>query len=139
MRRLIFSFAAVVCLNLPLRAEDADGNSPVDCDKAISTQEMNMCANQYYENADITLNEVYKKAIAAIPEMATDEPYDAKHWEEALRASQRAWVAYRDAECSNHIPMFWTGGTGATVEILSCLAEKTKARTKELQESYENN
>jgi uncharacterized protein YecT (DUF1311 family) len=33
--------------------------------------------------------------------------------------------------------MFWTGGTGATAEILGCMTEKTEARTKELKARYE--
>lgn len=118
----------------PARSED---DPPIDCTNAMATHEMNACAEKDLEKADAELNAVYKKALAAIPEMATDEPYDAKSWETALRESQRAWVAFRDAECSKHVPMFWTGGSGATVEILGCIREKTEARTKELKERYE--
>ena len=78
-----------------------------------------------------------QQLFKSILEMAVSEPpYDAKSWEAALRASQRAWIAFRDAECNDHVAMFWTGGTGATVDIIGCKTEMTKARTKDLKERY---
>lgn len=130
---VVLAFA--IAVSTPVRAAGED--PPVDCANALSTHDMNFCAAGELEKADAELNEVYKKALAAIPEMASDAPYDAKSWQAALRASQRAWVTFRDAECSDHVAMFWTGGTGATVEILGCKTEKTEARTKELKERYE--
>lgn len=118
----------------PLAAED---DKAIDCANAVSTYEMNACADKDFTAADADLNRVYAEALKAVPEMASDPPYDAKSWEQALRASQRAWVAFRDAECQNHVAMFWTGGSGATADIIGCMEEKTKARTKELKERYE--
>lgn len=138
MRSLIFATVFVIpMLSVPLPARAAD-DAPIDCGNAISTFELNACADKDFNAADAALNSTYQKALKAIPEIATEAPYDAKGWEAALRASQRAWVAYRDAECNNHTAMFWTGGTGATGEILGCMTEKTKARTKELSEHYEH-
>lgn len=111
---------------------------PSDCTEAMSTIEMNACAGADFEKADAELNRVYKQALASIPEMATGEqPFDTGSWEEALRASQRAWVAFRDAECEDHIEKFWGGGTGGTVDIIGCKTEKTEQRTKELKQRYE--
>ena len=111
---------------------------PADCTEAMSTMEMNACAGAEFEKADAELNRVYKAAIASIPEMATDEqPFDKASWEEALRASQRAWIAFRDAECEGHVEKFWGGGTGGTVDIIGCKTEKTEQRTKELKQRYE--
>lgn len=110
----------------------------IDCGNAVTTYEMNACADRAFTAADADLNAVYQRALKAVPEMASDKPYDAKSWEAALRASQRAWVAFRDAECRDHVAMFWTGGTGATVDIVSCMSEKTKARSKELSDRYDD-
>jgi uncharacterized protein YecT (DUF1311 family) len=111
---------------------------PADCTEAMSTMEMNACAGAEFEKADAELNRVYKDAIASNPEMATDEqPFDKASWEEALRASQRAWIAFRDAECEDHVEKFWAGGSGRTVEIIGCKTEKTEQRTKELKQRYE--
>lgn len=115
----------------------AGGAERIDCSNAMSTYEMNACADKDFTVADANLNRAYQSALKSIPEMATEKPYDAKGWEAALRASQRAWVAFRDAECNNHVAMFWSGGTGATADIIGCMTDKTKARTKELQDRYE--
>jgi uncharacterized protein YecT (DUF1311 family) len=119
-------------------ATAAEPAAPADCTEALSTVEMNDCAGAEFEKADGELNRVYAKALAAVPELATDDPpFDAKTWEEALRASQRAWVAFRDAECEGHVAKFWGGGTGATVDIIGCKTEKTEQRTRELKQRYE--
>lgn len=131
--------SGVVCLVVAmtaLGAAKADGKEKIDCENASATAEMNWCAEQEFDAADAELNKVYAEALKSIPEMASEPPYDAKAWEGALRASQRAWVAYRDAECDAHVPMFWTGGSGATAEIIGCRTTMTKARTKEIQEHY---
>lgn len=114
----------------------AEKKPNLDCENATGTSELNACADREFEAADAELNKVYAEAMKAIPEMAGEPPYDAKAWQAALRASQRAWIAYRDAECDAHVPMFWTGGTGATSEIVGCKTTMTKSRTKEIQEHY---
>ena len=111
---------------------------PNDCTQALSTLKMNACAGADFETADTELNRVYSQALAAIPEMAAEEqPFDKASWEEALRASQRAWIVFRDAECEDHVEKFWGGGTGATADMIGCKTEKTEQRTKELKQRYE--
>lgn len=136
IRISLTAYAVLLACASPLAAGDSKSTT-VDCSNAVSTVEMNACGEQSFEKADAALNAAYKKALAAIPEMATEPPYDAKSWEKALRESQRAWVAFRDAECNGHVPMPWTGGTGATSEIYGCMTDKTEARTKELMAIYD--
>jgi len=33
--------------------------------------------------------------------------------------------------------MFWTGGSGASADIIGCMTEMTRARTKRLKDRYE--
>ncbi|MFN0218138.1 MAG: lysozyme inhibitor LprI family protein [Hyphomicrobium sp.] len=132
-RTLPAIFSALIFTSVATRAED---EPKIDCGAALSTFEMNACAEKDFAAADAALNDIYKIALAAVPEMAGDAPYDAKSWEAALRASQRAWVAFRDAECHGHVPMFWTGGTGATADILGCQTSMTNERIKALKERY---
>lgn len=132
-RPLICALAAMSCWSYAR----AEAEPKTDCQNATSTVELNFCAEQDLDKADAELNAVYQKAIAAVPEMATDAPYDAKSWEAALRASQRAWVQFRDAECDKHVPMFWGGGTGTTGDVLGCKTELTNARIKQLKDRYE--
>ncbi len=117
-------------------ATSATAAPRINCTTASSTFEMNDCAERDFSAADAKLNSVYQRSLAAVPDMAFEKPYDTKSWIAALRNSQRAWVAFRDAECKNHVAMFWTGGTGATVDILGCMTEKTRARTKDLIDHY---
>lgn len=136
-------FYRTVALSMLLSAgaagiASAEEAAPGDCTEALSTVQMNNCAAAELAKADAELNATYQKAIAAIPEFASDPPWDAKAWEETLRASQRAWVSFRDAECEKHVAMFWTNGSGATVDILGCKTEKTEQRTKELKDRYES-
>ena len=106
-----------------------------DCGDARNTVEMNACADKELTAADADLNKAYRKVLARVPSVDAPAPYDAKGYEAALRAAQRAWVAYRDADCKGVVPFEWGGGTGATAAVLGCLTEKTKARTKDLNES----
>lgn len=130
--------ACLCLLSLTLAPAHAQSKPPpVDCDNAMSTYEMNACALKDFEKADAALNAVYQRAIKSVPEMATEKPFDAKSWEEALRKSQRAWLAYRDAECKDHVPMHWTGGSGTNADVLGCMSTLTEARTKELKDRYE--
>ncbi len=129
----------VLVLLMPLQLAHADDPPQVECAQALSTAEMNQCASAEFAKADAELNTAYQTALKAIPAMAADDPpWDAKSWENALRNSQRAWVAFRDAECDNHVAMFWTNGSGATVDILGCKTAKTDARTRELKDRYED-
>jgi uncharacterized protein YecT (DUF1311 family) len=131
MYRSLIAAAALLFLAGQARAENA-----IDCAKAVATVELNFCAEKELDKADAEMNEVYKKVLAYVAKSGGEKPYDPKSWEEALRASQRAWVAFRDAQCKGLVPMSWGGGTGTTGEVLGCMSAMTKARTKELAELY---
>jgi uncharacterized protein YecT (DUF1311 family) len=107
-----------------------------DCGEARNTVEMIACADQELAAADAKLNEAYLKVLKRAADLNAPAPYDGKAYEAALRAAQRAWVAFRDADCKGVVPFEWGGGMGATAAVLGCLAAKTTARTKELNESY---
>lgn len=88
------------------------------------------------EKADSELNAVYAKVLVKVTRDATDPLFDAKTWDAKLRASQRAWIAFRDADCKELVALSWTGGAAASAEVLGRLKAKTRARTKELVERY---
>lgn len=127
MSRTELMLAAALLTVVPISAHA--GDQMIDCANAISTADLNDCASKELDAADAELNAVYKEAIGSIPSMATDNSrFNAKSWEEALRKSQRAWVAFRDAECDGHVPMFMGGGTATTGEVIGCQTEMTRAR-----------
>lgn len=115
----------------------AVADEPINCANAQSTVEINFCADKEYEAADKALNEAYASALKVVRSRNEDKPYDAKSFEQALRGAQRAWVAYRDADCKDVISQVWTNGSGTTSAILQCMTEKTVQRTKELKDQLE--
>ena len=128
--RILAAFA-VLTLAMPAIAAEQ-----TDCSNASNTYEMNICADKEFAAADAELNAVYKVALAAIANSDGEKPYDRKSWEAALRASQRAWVAFRDADCKGLVPMEWSGGTGTTTAVLGCMIQLTQERTKMLKERF---
>ena len=85
---MVFSYGL-----LPLAAEAAQ----VNCfDKAQTQAELNSCAGDEYAAADAELNRVYK---AILEKYKDDSKFVTK-----LRAAQRAWLQYRDAEIDAKFP-----------------------------------
>lgn len=132
MKRLI----ATIVLLLPLGSLSAHAQN-IDCANALSTVEMNFCAEKDFNTADTALNSAYSAALAFVKGRDLEKPYDAKSFEEALRASQRAWLAFRDADCKDLVAQEWSGGTGTAAASLGCMTAKTIERTKDLKERYQ--
>jgi uncharacterized protein YecT (DUF1311 family) len=134
MRALLPTLLLLAVISGPAAAQDQD--PPIDCDDARSTAEMNFCGDKALQAADEKLNEVYKKVLAHIAESGIEAPYDSESWEKAMREGQRAWVAFRDADCKGAVPMEWSGGSGAGAAVLGCMTQKTETRADELAERY---
>lgn len=129
--------ATLLLLAILARASPAAaGEMAVDCNDIRNTHESNVCAERDFQAADASLNEVYKRVLAHIAENGGDKPYDSRTWSEAMKASQRAWVAFRDADCKGVVPIEWSGGTGTSAAVLGCMTSKTKERIRELEDRY---
>ena len=76
---------------------------------------MNQCAGDNFAQADKLLNEQYKR-------LATCN----------LAKSQRAWLAYRDAECLFRVGPRDEGGSMWPMSQAGCLEELTKERSAHL-------
>ena len=94
-----------------------------ECDDAVDQPTLNACADQSFKKADVELNAVYKK----LQSRKMDDAQAGK----LLIAAERAWVAFRDAECefdaADNI-----GGTIYPMIYSGCLERLTKARTEQL-------
>ncbi len=101
-------------------AGEADG---IDCNHAITQIDMDMCAHKDYQAADKKLNDVYRAVMAALD----DAGYQAK-----LKTAQRAWIQFRDTECTFEVAQN-EGGTIYPMVYTGCVTKLTEARTKELQ------
>ena len=95
------------------------------CDAAETGQEFVGCVTDALFRADQELNETYARALA----VAESEP--------ALRAAQRAWIAYRDADCEGGLNEDALGaGHWRTGHIEACRYEKTRLRVAELRSRF---
>jgi uncharacterized protein YecT (DUF1311 family) len=84
---------------------------------------LNLCAQRRYQAVDAKLNELYR---------AMTKKYDARN-QALLLASERAWLTYRDAECTFETAPTANGSIHSLV-YYECLSGKTAARVKELNE-----
>lgn len=111
----------------------------VDCKNAVTQMDMNICAGQDYDRADVDLNKIYKQAVAAMKAMDKElGEIDAAYVgaEEALKKAQRAWIGYRDGQCE--LAGFEArGGSMEPMLVSGCLAELTRKRTAELKQLLE--
>ncbi len=78
---------------------------------------------------DRFLNREYKTTRAQLDQADSGQPPVS----EALLAAQRAWIAYRDAECSLAFERN-RGGTIRSVAAASCLMRMTAQRSLELRD-----
>ncbi len=99
---------------------------PATCDQTAKNQgDINDCALAQYEVADEKLNTTYQKLV----HMTRDDI--AK---KLLVKAQRAWIAFRDAECDWDRDIY-RGGSMAPAEYWACLAHLSDDRTKQLQQA----
>jgi uncharacterized protein YecT (DUF1311 family) len=96
-----------------------------ECDRSDDSQQMmNICASEDYQAADAKLNAAYQNLIGS-------EDVEGKR---LLQAAQRAWIAFRDAECA-HATAASQGGSIHAMEVSQCLTRLTNERTKQLAAS----
>ena len=99
-----------------------------------STLGMSSCNNDEYQAWDVLLNEEYKKTISAFEEWDKDEaeyfPEYARRVE-TLRAAQRAWIAFRDAQCELDYAI-WGSGSMRHIMGTACYLDMAAERTIEL-------
>ncbi|ROM76883.1 MULTISPECIES: lysozyme inhibitor LprI family protein [Pseudomonas] len=92
-----------------------------DCANAMTQGDMNQCSAQEYKAADKELNDLYKQITGRLK----DNP-EAK---QMLVKAQRAWIAFRDAECDFSA----SGVEGGSVYPLiysTCMTTQTKTRVE---------
>ncbi len=133
--RIVRIWAAVAFFGVTSSA--ASATEDIDCANASSTVEMNYCSEQEYNKVDAELNRVYQQVLAGIDTHDDVEAERMKAWKDALKAAQRAWVAFKEKDCGELIGYEWYGGTGSTSASLGCMIQKTETRIKELKERYE--
>jgi uncharacterized protein YecT (DUF1311 family) len=117
MRSKLMAAAFVGLLALPARAGDA-GDPEQSCDG--STPEMVDCLQARTARWDKRMTIAYQEAMKNAAPAQRDQ----------LRAAQRLWIAYRDANC-----LYYGMGEGTIARIgaAECLRSMTEARAHELE------
>ena len=113
-----------VLMAVPAHAEDV-----LDCENPVTQSDMTQCAALDFSKADKELNKVWPKYKTTAE--AADKDTGKHEYANALLASQRAWLAYREAQC------IWQGfdmhgGSGEPMLYYGCQARLTTERIKEL-------
>ena len=104
---------------------------PISCKNPTSTLEINECAQREYKARDRDLNETYKSLIGSLKPEDAGDTTDYAAVKAQLVLAQKAWVAFRDADCGA-LRKYYEQGTIRTAMHLGCLIEHTAQRTKEL-------
>jgi uncharacterized protein YecT (DUF1311 family) len=90
-----------------------------DCGRLVSTPDISACIDSNLKEADAQLNSLYSKLMGLLEDPSS------------LRRSERAWIAFRDANCE----FLWGNQyKSERMAFSACLEEKTLERTKELQD-----
>ncbi|HEX7761045.1 MAG TPA: lysozyme inhibitor LprI family protein [Caulobacteraceae bacterium] len=86
-----------------------------------STMGMNACTDAELKIQDAALNAAYRKAMKDL-----NPRQKAK-----LQAAQRAWIAFRDAECASYEDPDW--GSLSTINASACVLHMTVLRLIDLE------
>jgi uncharacterized protein YecT (DUF1311 family) len=116
----------------PARKQD---NAVDICFNKHSNAEQRECMIAVYNAARIELDDVLNRRIDGLYRLALPRQ-DADEIAAAMRKSQAAWEAYRNAECGEVVGQ-GRDGSGRRTFMMACYADKTIERIKEVETSYE--
>ena len=107
----------------------------VDCKKPDTQFAMNECADRDFQRADIAMNKQWAKTKSLMAARDADAkgttPDGDPSYVDALVTSQRAWLAFRDAECKVE-SYSMRGGSAQPLESVTCKSRLTAGRTRQL-------
>ena len=131
-------FISALTLLIAAQAASAADDYP-PCDQEKSDQgiqsAMNICAYNDYIEADSELNAAWDKAAAHAKNVDDDTSDEITMFADLL-TSQRAWLAFRDAQCDAEANRFM-GGSIMPLIRATCLTRMTQERTTTLNEYLE--
>src|SRR4051812_41286791 len=112
-----------------------------NCRDPQTQLDMNMCAEVDFERADLELNAAWRgtTAEARASDREIDRRSDQRPTQEAkLREAQRAWLIFRDAECTVEGYEEARGGSMEPMVFGGCGARLTRERIAQLRSSSES-
>ena len=88
---------------------------------------MQDCTAEETARHDARLNRNYKAIL---------DQLDSADDKDAVRNAQRAWIAFRDADCRSYVSDTW--GSMSRLEGAQCAMERTEERADQLESFLEN-
>lgn len=113
---------ALACVVLSLAFT---GVAAAECEHAVTNMDMIDCWRGEYEKATDALLEQIKELKKHL------YPQEQK----ALDKAQAAWIVYRKAHCDSVVSTWWAG-SGGGLAGMTCFANLTKDRVKQLREDF---
>ena len=98
-----------------------------------TTVGMSDCISSETAEWDAILNEEYKATQAVLAERDAEGRSDILDRTDSLRDAQRAWIAFRDADCTARYAI-WQDGTIRTIVGANCHLTMTAARAIALRD-----
>lgn len=103
---------------------------PADCRNAMTQADIDACAAATAHDAEAAMN---RAAALLMDELkARDRASRSRNGEERLIAAQRAWIAFRDAEC-RLAGLQAIDGSLESVLVAQCLSTMNGRRADELR------
>ena len=123
MKRLgkivVITLALNIGTSVLMSQADQPVNAQVNCEVPQNTIEANDC----YQQADTTLNDVYRQIRTSL----------SGRRKQQLIAAEQSWITFRDAHCTFQVSQL--DGIRARQSYFSCLQKMTQERTQELKEA----
>ena len=107
-------------------------SSPNQCEG--STRELNRCFAGLLNHADDERLRYFKAALAKASEWSQSGYMPAAGLEDGMRASERAFEVYRNAECALIVAREM--GSIRTIEMLACMRDLTQQRTRAIWQNW---
>ena len=123
MRRTLLALATVFIATL--------SHAKVDCKKAMTTLDINACAQADFELVEKKLNDTYRRVMKSLSK--PDEGLAYAEIKKGLIEAQRAWVVFREKDCDAYYTLH-ASGTIRTVMYIGCMQNHAEQRIKALEE-----
>ncbi len=120
-------------LSLMLLADAVGGN----CGKAPTQALANRCAERGWQVADAAMNREWRATHAAMKARDANDAPRGTGFAAGVLASQRAWLALRDAQCALEGSIYG-GGAARPLARFSCMERMTIQRAQQLRELRRN-
>ncbi|HHB81427.1 MAG TPA: DUF1311 domain-containing protein [Aliiroseovarius sp.] len=102
------------------------------CSNPMDQSTMTRCAYEDWQAADVALNAMWKRAMAAARGMDAYTPAGEATTSASLLAAQRTWITFRDQACLAE-SLLMRGGSAQPMLEYGCKARLTRARTEDLR------